>query len=182
MQDAANPFRGPLFLHQLQIVIPCVFAVIGRPAVDHNRQLGSSSQFHLPNENFPLRVAGRMVVVIIESDFSPGNNLGMSRQALHFGVRVIGSQPCLVRMNPDRRVHERILLGELNPGIKIGRAIPVADRDHRDDSSLAGTCDYLLAVGVELLAIEMCVRVNEHVFVWGPPPSAVRPSEARPWF
>ena len=87
---------------------------------------------------------------------------------------MIRGQPRLVRMNADRRVHERILLGQPNPGIEFRRTVPVADGDHSCDPGLACTRDHLLAVRVELLAIEVCVGIDEHVgFVWGQPPSAL---------
>src|SRR6516225_1846037 len=65
-------------------------------------------------------------------------------------------------MNSDRRVEEGILVGQPNAGIKLRRTIAIADRNHCDNSGLACTCDHLLAVGVELLTIEMGVRVDEH--------------------
>src|SRR5579863_4451813 len=103
-------------------------------------------------------------------------------------------------MNPDRRVHEGILLGKVNPGIQDGRAIAVANRNHRPHPGLAGAGNDLLAVRVELLAVKMCVRVYKHIvcpefvwtacagtarmgtaymdqFMWGRAPSPVRPSE-----
>jgi hypothetical protein len=67
-----------------------------------------------------------------------------------------------MRMNTDRRKHERVLFGEMNPGVELGRAVPVADRDHGADSRFARARDDLLAIGIELFAIEMGVRVDEH--------------------
>jgi hypothetical protein len=65
-------------------------------------------------------------------------------------------------MDPDGCVHEWMLFRELNSGIERGRAIAIADGDHRSDSGLASASDDLLAIGVELLAVEMCVRVYKH--------------------
>ena len=68
-----------------------------------------------------------------------------------------------MRMHADGRVHERILVRELNPGVERGRTVAIADGDHGSHSGLARASDHLLAIGVELLAIEMCVRIYEHV-------------------
>ncbi len=108
-----------------------------------------------------------MIVVIIESNFSPGNHFGMSSQSLHLGVRMIRGQSRLVRMNPDRRVYKRIFFGQPNPGVEFRRTIPVANGDHSCDPSFLGTHDHLLPVGVKLLAIEVCVRIDEHVVLCG---------------
>src|SRR5262245_1152267 len=67
-----------------------------------------------------------------------------------------------MRMDSDRRVHERMLLGELDPGVQIGRPVAIADGDHGRDSGFVRACDDFRAIGLELLAIEMCVRIDEH--------------------
>src|ERR1700756_4623216 len=92
---------------------------------------------------------------------------------------MIGSQPCFVRVNPDRRVHEWIFLRQPNPGIEFRRTIPVADSDHSCDPGLACSSDHLLAVRVELLAIEMRVRVDEHNGRWSLVGSALCESRLR---
>src|SRR5215469_2256146 len=65
-------------------------------------------------------------------------------------------------MDSDRRIHERMLLGELDPGIQIRWPVAIADCNQGRDSSFASPCDDLVSVGLKLLAIEMCVRVDEH--------------------
>jgi hypothetical protein len=62
-----------------------------------------------------------------------------------------------MRMNPDRRIYERILVRELNPGIQNGWTISVADGDHRLHPRFSCASDHLLAIGVKLFAIEMSV-------------------------
>src|ERR1700746_2944688 len=65
-------------------------------------------------------------------------------------------------MNSNLRKREGILPPQPNPRIELRRTIAIADGDHRHNSGLACACDHLLAVGVELLTIEMGVRVDEH--------------------
>ena len=65
-------------------------------------------------------------------------------------------------MDTNRRVHERMFLGQPNSGVEHGRAVTVADGNHGPDPGFERPRDDLLAVGVELLAIEMGVRIDEH--------------------
>src|ERR1700688_998760 len=65
-------------------------------------------------------------------------------------------------MDPDGRVHERMLFCELNSGIEMGRTIPIANCDHRSHSCFASASNNLLAVRVKLAAIEMCVGIYKH--------------------
>jgi hypothetical protein len=51
---------------------------------------------------------------------------------------------------------------KLDPGIEIGRSIAIADGDHRLHTALTRASDHLLTIRVELLAVEMCVRVYKH--------------------
>ena len=51
---------------------------------------------------------------------------------------------------------------DLNPGIESRRAVAVSNRDYRLHSRLSSSSDHLLAIRVELFAVEMCVRIYEH--------------------
>jgi hypothetical protein len=68
-------------------------------------------------------------------------------------------------MDPDSRVHKRVLLCESNAGIECGRAIPIANGNHRPHSSFPSASDDLLAIRVELPAVKMCVRIYEHDYL-----------------
>jgi hypothetical protein len=59
-------------------------------------------------------------------------------------------------------VHEWIFLRQLNPGIQLRRPIAVPNRNHGPNSSRARPLNYLLAIGIELLAIKMRMRINKH--------------------
>src|SRR5579871_400278 len=79
-------------------------------------------------------------------------------------------------MDADCRVHERVLFGELDSSSKIWRPVTVPNGDHGRDSGFASACDDFRAIGLELLAIEMCVRVDEH----GNLTSDLRPRTSEP--
>src|SRR5580658_9776741 len=103
-----------------------------------------------------------MIVIVIESDLAPGDDLGMLCQSLHRLVSRVIREPGLMRMNPDGCVQERILVRELNSGIERWRAVAVANGDDRPNSCRSGVSDHLFAIGVELLAVEMRVRIYKH--------------------
>jgi hypothetical protein len=50
----------------------------------------------------------------------------------------------------------------LNSGIERWRAVAVANGDDRPNSCRSGVSDHLFAIGVELLAVEMRVRIYKH--------------------
>ena len=61
--------------------------------------------------------------------------------------------------------HEWMFVRESNAGIEGGRAIAVADGDHGLDAGIARARNHVVAIGVELLAIEMGVRIDKHAFM-----------------
>jgi hypothetical protein len=62
-----------------------------------------------------------------------------------------------MRMNPEGRVDEIVFLGQTNSAIDVLRSVTVADRDDGLHSGLTRPSNHVLAIGVESLAIEMCV-------------------------
>ena len=114
-----------------------------------------------------------MIIEIIQTDLAPCDHFGMPRQTLHVLVGGFIRQPGFVRMNAERRVNEIVFLRQSNSAIHLRGTIAVADGDYGLNPGLPRPIDHLLAIGVELLAIEMRVRINEHGFklMWGQPHS-----------
>ena len=67
-----------------------------------------------------------------------------------------------MRMNADGRVHERILLGQLDPAVEIRRPIAVPYGDDGLHAGFPGPSNHLLAVVPVALAFQMSVRIDEH--------------------
>ncbi len=74
----------------------------------------------------------------------------------------IGCQLGFVGMNPDRGVDEFVLFGQLDAAIQSPRPVTVANRDDGLYSCCSCPRDHLLAIGLELLAIEMSVGIDEN--------------------
>src|SRR5947209_13622321 len=72
--------------------------------------LAGPRTLQLFKKNSLLNVARRVVVEIIETDFSPGNHLGRSCELTEFLEIRIGRQLRFVRMNTDGGVNEFVLL------------------------------------------------------------------------
>ena len=72
--------------------------------MNHDRQLGRARQLHLPEEDLLLQLARRVIVEVIEPDFTPGDDLGPLRQLLELLKVGICGQLGFMRMNADGRV------------------------------------------------------------------------------
>src|SRR5207302_9102837 len=177
-----------MFLDQAETILPGIVAVVRRTAVDHDGQLGGAGQFHLPQKDSLLHIARRVVIEVVQPDFAPGNYFGMPCQSLQLLKVGIGGKLSFVRMNANRGVEKIVLFCELDAAIERPRPIAVANRDDMLDPSFPRASNHLLAVRLELLSLEMSVRINEHngeaKTVWdeiyvGTGLRPVQPSEAR---
>src|ERR1700730_13601461 len=65
-------------------------------------------------------------------------------------------------MNADGRVDELISVGQLNPTVQRTWTRTATDRDNGLDASFPRPGDYLFAVGIKLLHLEMCVGIYKH--------------------
>src|SRR5580704_9844620 len=178
MQNSAESLRRPMLLHQSQTVVPRVLAAIRRAAMNNDRQLRDRRQLHLSDEHFLLHIAQGVVIEIVQSDLAPGNDFGMPRQPFHILIGGFIRKPSLVRMNAQRRINKIVSLRQLNSAVYLLRTITVADGNDGLHSGLACPRDDLLAVGVELLAIKVRVRIDKHRTHVGTAASAVRPEPA----
>src|SRR5437868_1325389 len=166
MQNAPQSARRPTFANQLQTFVPCILAVVGWAAVNHNRQLRRSRQFHLPRKNLPLHVPRRVVIKIIQPNLPPGNHLGPLCQSLQFCKISLRSQFRLMGMNSDSRMNELIPLSQLNPAIERSRPRPAPDSHNALNSRVASSLQDRLTVPIELLHLEMCVGINKGQGDW----------------
>ncbi len=71
MENAAESGGTPDFFEELQAIGP------GVAAVNDDGEFGFASEHHLLAKDSVLRFAWRMIVEIIETDFAPGDHLGM---------------------------------------------------------------------------------------------------------
>src|SRR5260370_28520962 len=79
--------------------MPGVLAVIRGTAMNDDRQLRGLRQFHLLHEDGLLNFSGRVIVEVVEPDFSPGDYPGMPRPLQHLSIRGVVGKPGLVGMD-----------------------------------------------------------------------------------
>src|SRR5437868_5529162 len=123
-----------MLLDQSKTVFPGIVGVLGWPAVNDNGQFVPACQFHLLNKNFLLNFAWRMVVVVIEANFTPGNDFGLPRELLEFYEIRFFRQLGLVRMDADCRVQEFVLVGEFHGAVQSSGTVAGTDGEDVDYS------------------------------------------------
>src|SRR6266446_3505926 len=64
-------------------------------------------------------------------------------------------------MHADGGEQGGVSIGETDTGFEVGRAVAGANRDHLRDAGRERTIDHCVAIGIELLAVEVAVRVEE---------------------
>jgi hypothetical protein len=102
-----------LVFNHVQAICPRV------AAMNDDRLLRTPRQRHLVAENTCLHFAGRMIVVIVESDFSPGDDFPMLSQPFQFFQVLRCDFFRLVGMNANRGVNPVMLLGKGKRGTKL---------------------------------------------------------------
>src|SRR5579872_552079 len=103
-----------------------------------------------------------MVVIIIQPNLTPRYNLGISRQLLHSLVGSLVGQAGFVGMDSEGRIDEFVFFSQTNSTIDILGAVAVPDGNNRSNSGCTSALDHLVTIRVELVAVEMCVRIDEH--------------------
>jgi hypothetical protein len=101
--------------------------------------------------------------MIIEPDLADRHDPLTSHELSEPPLRHLVIQTRVVRVDADRRVGALILLGHSDRPLKV-LAVRVA-RPHiqeRAHARLTRTRHYLVAVGVELLAVNVRVGIDEH--------------------
>ena len=138
--------------------------VPGFACVNDDGPFRLSGQNQLRREHGALHVARRKVVMVIETDLAYCQHLGMARE---FGQAVQGLRSDLsgvVGMHADRCEDESVLLGEPDAGLEIRRAAAGSNRHNALDAGGAGALDGGIAVGGELLIIQVTVRIDQFHF------------------
>src|SRR5215831_10780803 len=117
----------PVLLDQREAVVPGVVAVVGRPAMDDDGEFGCSREFHLTDKDVLLDLARRVVVIVVEADFSPGNDFQTVGELLKLIKIGLSGQFGFMRMNADRGVDEVVLFGDFDRTIERAGTIAGSD-------------------------------------------------------
>ena len=116
-------------------------------------------QIELLDEDALLDVARGVVVVIVEADFAPGEELGACGETLELVVVGLGGKLGFMRVDAGGHVDPIVSGGEGDWGVQ-GVDVAADGQDGRD-AHLAGTLEHFGAVGVECSVVQVGVRVNQ---------------------
>lgn len=132
-------------------------------AVNDDWKFKISGDFQLPNENAFLHVSRRVVVMVIQTDLTQGDDLGILR-SLGKTVKMGGFRALrFVGVDADRSVDPIELVGKRYRGGKVIRPPTSADGKQVFQSCRAGALDHSIAVAVELWIIEMRVGIKKEL-------------------
>jgi len=109
-----------------------------------------------------LNITRGVVIEIVEADLAPGDNFRVPRELIHAIKRSLVRQLGFMGMDTDGRVDEFVFLSESDTTIEVDRTVSIADRDDDLDTAFTSTRNDLLAIGIEAVAFEMGVGVDEH--------------------
>ena len=116
-----------------------------------------------------LRLARRVVVVVIEAGFADRHDFGMPRGRDQIGRGYVELFMGVMRMRADRAEHVGKALGD---GEQFRLALHSrGNRDHALDPGGAGARDHGVKLRGKIGKIEMAMAVDEHVVVSIAPPA-----------
>lgn len=69
-------------------------------------------------------------------------------------------------MHANSRIKRGMPVGETNPNFKVRRTVARSDRHHVFDARVDRASNHRVAIGVELVAIQVAMRIDQfHVFI-----------------
>ncbi len=163
MHDSGEAGGSPVLAEDGEEVIPGIGAVLAGAAVDEDGKFDGGGELELLAEDALLHLSRRVVVMVVESDFSDGDDLRVMGEALHEFEVGGGEQARFVRVDADGGVDPEVLLGEGDGAGEVVGAVSVANGEQSSDAGVVGALDDRFAIGGELGAVEMGVGVEEHI-------------------
>ena len=123
---------------------------------------GRSRQLHLLQKYLLLHVSRRVIVVVVQANFAPGNDLGLLCQVCQLQEIGVARQFRFMRMNADRGVNEIMLRRKSDGAIQCARAVADADGENGFDIILAGARQSSDRGPDRTLPVEMRMGINKH--------------------
>src|SRR4051812_5506096 len=105
-----------------------------------------------------------MVVPVVEADLADGEKLRTTSEFFQARIGVFRREPCLVGMDSGGSENPVVLLRVYKCGIEVVRALAIADGEQCGDSGFLSPEEHLATVVLELIAVDVSVRVDEHYF------------------
>ncbi len=137
--------------------------VVGLARMDDQRQSGLARRRDMRAEAALLRLARRIVVVVVEPGFAERDDLGVTRAENEIGGGQIELFVRIMRMRADRAKNVGKALGDRQHSVMTANA----RRDGHDapDTDVARASDHGVELGGEIGKVEMAVAIDEHVSI-----------------
>lgn len=151
---------------------------MGFPVVDDHRQAGFPGQVQLADQEFLLQAMGRvLVIVIIQADLPDGHHPGIRAPCFDLVQVLQGAVADLFRMDPHRRPHKGVLVGQAEGHFGAGNVTAgINDPGH----GLSDCPEQLFPVSVEILHVHMGMGIEQRKFFHIISPCCRRRSPALP--
>ena len=142
-------------LDQLQSIIVCL------AAMDDHRKVRLISEFELPPESCPLRIARREVIVVVETDLADRNNTRMPGQFAEAVLcrSIVGAR--FMRMHADGGPDFTVPRSDLDSPCRAVEI--VSDGDHAPDTRVHGTLDCGRGIFGEVRVVQMAMAVEHQI-------------------
>src|SRR3954447_10539863 len=136
MQDSTQARTLSMLLDKIKTLFPRIIAILRRPTMNDDGQLGRTRHLHLPNENALLNIARRMIVKIVEPNLPPRNHLRIARELLEFRKVRLSCQLGFMWMNTNGRVDGLVAFGDFDGAIERTGAVAGPDSEHVNHACL----------------------------------------------
>ena len=132
-------------------------------AVNYDRQAPPSSNTDLPPEHLSLHLTRAVIIVKVEPDLTPCDDIFRFRELQKVGFRFVVIELGIVRVHPNARIDIVVMLGNsYRPPKVIRMRVARTDIQHRHNTGLPSPSDHLVTVNLKRLAVNMTMGIKEH--------------------
>ncbi len=162
-----------MFLQNQKQVVPGVGGLVCAAAVNEDGPLTRSGDLQLADQPGTLHVARRAFVVVVEADFSAGDDLGLGQQGVEFGQDVVigfsgvvGIDSCAC-VEPGEVRAPVELAAKVQGLLHFGRPFADADGEHCAHACFARADKHGFTVAGVAMAVQVRVRVDQQANLAG---------------
>ncbi len=171
VHDSAKSSWPPMFLQNLEKIVPCVGGLVRSAAMDQDGPLARFGDLKLADETIPLLVARSTFVIVVESDFAAGDHFRLGQEGIEFGQGasvgfggVMGIDSC-AGVKPWKFGAVLSLRVELAANVErlMHFDRPLANADGEDDTDACSPCTekHGLTIVRVARAVQVGVRVDQ---------------------
>ena len=131
--------------------------------MDHDRLAGRQGNLHLPDEDFPLPFARRVVVMEVQADLADRKHLRVIDQPSKILESLFVGLRCVMGMNADRCIDRLVFVGQADRGFEVRRSVSRTDGEHRDNTRFPSPLQNLVPIRRKSPIIEVAMGIDDQV-------------------